>query len=248
MGTSAPVGAGAGGYRDSLAALEGAQKSRRGVSYYTSHVNRPLGRRVAAAAHVLRLTPDQLTLLSGLCSLVGIAVLAVPRPSPVSGLLGAGALVAGFVLDSADGQLARLRHGGSATGELLDHLLDCLVKMALHAAVLVSWYRFSDTEDRLLLVPLSFLAVAVLLFFAGTLVGKLREQTGDPRPVQPGNRPRLTGAGLTLLDHGVICAVFVLWGAQDVFTVVYVCLFAAHVLGLVIFLRRWFGELGRVAG
>lgn len=230
-------------YRSSLATLTGAQKTARGVSFYSRHVNRPAGRRVAAAAHVLRMTPNQLTVLSGLLSLSGLVQLAVRPPSWSSGVIAALALAAGYVLDSADGQLARLTGTGSATGELLDHVLDCAIKLLLHAAVLVAWYRAGE-PGGLLAAALAFQVVAVLLFFEGTLVGKLREQSTRGTAGSTGAPSRLSGLALLPVDHGTVCWSFLLWGSAPAFAAVYLALLAAHAVVLVALSVRWSAELG----
>lgn len=239
VGSQAPASR---GYRSSLATLAGAQKTPRGVSFYSRHVNRPAGRRVAAAAHVLRMTPNQLTVLSGLMSIAGLAQLAVRPPSWSSGLVAALALAAGYVLDSADGQLARLTGSGSATGELLDHVLDCATKLLLHVAVVVAWYRAGE-PGALLAVALAFQLVAVLLFFEGTLVGKLREQSAGGPAASRGAPSRLSGLALLPVDHGTVCWSFLLWGSTPAFTAVYLVLLAAHAVVLVILSVRWSSEL-----
>jgi len=236
-------------YRDGFTALSVAQKTARGVSVYSRHVNRPLGRRAAAAAYVLRVRPHQVTMLSAVSSAAGLLLIAGPRPSAWSGAAAGMALALGFVLDSADGQLARLTGTSSATGELLDHLLDCGTKLALHVAVLVAWYRYLDVQGALLLVPLVFQFVTVLLFFEGTLVGKLRERSSAPvRAQQPPGRGFLAGLALLPVDHGVLCSSFLVWGAPYVFRVVYVALLAAHALALLTLSRRWILELAAAEG
>lgn len=230
-------------YRRSLDELTGAQKPPRGVSLYSTWVNRPFGRRLAALADVLRLTPDQVTLLSGLCSLGAMVLLLVPRSVPV-GLAVGGLLVLGFALDSADGQLARLRRSGSRAGEFLDHMLDCLVKSGLHAAVLVATYR-AGAEGAVLLVPLAFQVVSVLLFFGGTLVAKLREQSSRPDSLRPGRRVTDRASSLALLpaDHGVLCLTFLLWGVPSLFLPAYALLLVAHTALLAVFALVWYREL-----
>ena len=54
-------------------------------------------------------------------------------------------LASGYVMDSVDGQLARLRGSGSLSGEYLDHTVDCVKTATLHLAVLISWYRFATS-------------------------------------------------------------------------------------------------------
>jgi phosphatidylglycerophosphate synthase len=43
-------------------------------------------------------------------------------------------LVLGYALDAADGQLARLRGGGSSLGEWLDHMIDSAKVVGPHLA------------------------------------------------------------------------------------------------------------------
>ncbi len=233
-----------GSFRASLAALRGAQKTPKGVSLYSLRINRPAGRMLAAGAHVLGLTPNQVSLLSGACSFLAIGLLIAVDPSPLLGILVGLALVLGFALDSADGQLARLRRSGSRAGEWFDHVLDCAVKLGLHAAVLVAWFRL-DVEDQLLLVPLGFQFVSVMLYFGGTLAGKLHEQVDSagvplhPRPAGGGVHPLF----LLPADHGVVSLSFLLWGWQDVFTPVYTVLFAVHAVYLAGYYYHWLREL-----
>ncbi|WP_231979255.1 hypothetical protein [Tessaracoccus coleopterorum] len=54
-----------------------------------------------------------MTLVSAFFTLTGIALIALLPPGPVAALTVTSALVLGYALDAADGQLARLR-GGAA--------------------------------------------------------------------------------------------------------------------------------------
>lgn len=188
----------------------------------------------------MRATPHQVTLLSGVCSLGVIALMACLHPSVGLGIVVALGLLLGFALDSADGQLARLTRTSSPAGEWLDHVIDCAVKLALHSAVLVAWYR-RDQPALMLLIPLGFQFVAVLIFFGGTLVPKLQKSVGE-RP--PGAVGRRTSSVLLLaVDHGVVCSSFLLWGWQDGFATVYSVLFAMQTVFLAAFFRIWFTSL-----
>lgn len=226
-------------YRESVAALARAQKVPRGVSLYTLHVNRPAGRRLAAAADVLGLRPNHVTLLSAACSLAAVAVVALVAPGPAAGLVASALLVLGFFLDSADGQLARLRGGGSQAGEWLDHMADGAVKLLLHLAVAVAWFRL-DVAPGALLVPVGFAVVAALLFFGGTLAGVLRDQGSRSGPEAAGRAPAWA---LLPTDHGVLCLTFLLWGWQPLFTAAYAALLAVNAAYLVAFGRHWFRRL-----
>jgi phosphatidylglycerophosphate synthase len=222
------------GYAEALAALQGAQKTPAGVSLYSRHVNRPLGRRLGALAYVMRVTPDVVTLVSGLLSLGAAAVVATVHPRPWLGLVVAAVLVLAFALDAADGQLARLLGQSRPRGEWLDHMTDCVTKLLLHACVLVGWYRFTDRGAGLL-VPLGLLGAVSALFFGTTLVPKLL-----PPTVLPDRLPKV-GSGLLLLpvDTGIVALAFGLWGWPDAFAIAWAVLLAAHVVLLVALSARW---------
>ncbi|MGW3008173.1 CDP-alcohol phosphatidyltransferase family protein [Streptomyces sp. NPDC001219] len=227
--------------------LSAAQKSAKGVSLYSRYVNRPAGRVLAAAGYGLRLTPNQVTLISGVFTFAGVVMIAVLRPSPAAAAGIFAALFLGFALDSADGQLARLTGTGSAAGEWLDHVVDCAKMLALHMAVLVSFYRhFGFSDPRYLFLPVAFQFAAVMVFFGGILTeqlkraDRLRNGTG-PAPAAPAST--LRSVALLPVDYGVFCALFLLFGSRDAFLVAYCCLLAAHLLFMVAFLVKWYREL-----
>lgn len=104
------------GSSSALRQLRNAQKSAKGVSLYSRHINRPAGRVLAAGAYRVGLTPNQVTLISAAFSLGSVAAVALARPSwtlAVAVYLG---LAVGFAFDSADGQLARLTGRGGPAG------------------------------------------------------------------------------------------------------------------------------------
>lgn len=173
-----------------LLELRTAQKSAKGVSLYSRYVNRPAGRCLAAVSHALGLSPNQVTLVSAVFSFAAVAVVALGEPSWGQGAAVWAGLAVGFAFDSADGQLARLRGGGSAAGEWLDHVVDCAKITALHSAVLIAFYRhpghFGVTDDAWLLVPLGFQFAAVVTFFGGLLTEKLTP--GRPPAARPRHR------------------------------------------------------------
>jgi len=169
-------------YGDVVAELVRAQKPSAGTPAYSRFVNRRIGRYLAAGAFLAGRTPNQVSLASGFCSLIGIVAIATLEPSVPLALLVTVMLVLGYALDSADGQLARLRGGGSPLGEWLDHMIDCVKIALLHSAVLISFYRFDAFSNELvLLIPLAYLCVSAVLFFGLILIDQLRRRHGGAK-------------------------------------------------------------------
>ena len=133
-------------FSGAYAALRSAQKPNRGAPPYSRLVNRRAGRVLAALAYRLQRTPDQVTMASALVSLVALVLFAAIAPNAWLGPVVTVLLLVAYALDSADGQLARLRGGGSAAGEWLDHVVDAAKLVAFHSAILISVYGSSRSS------------------------------------------------------------------------------------------------------
>lgn len=235
------------GFAVVVARLAAAQKARApGAPAYSIYVNRPLGRLLAAAAYLAGLTPNAVTAISAVFTFSAIVIIASVPPSPLIGVGIGLALILGYALDSADGQVARLRGGGSPVGEWLDHVVDAAKISSLHLAVLVCWFRFLELpSELLLLVPLGFSVVAAVLFFAMILNDFLRAR-GSTAP-----KARPAGGGIRSLlalptDYGVLCIAFLLFGVPAAFVPVYGLLFLANTAFALLALPKWFREMGRI--
>jgi phosphatidylglycerophosphate synthase len=238
------------GYRATLARLDTAQKPGRGAPPYSRWVNRRLGRWLAAAAYPLGLTPNQVTLISAATTLSALLLVIFVEPTWWLGVVVAGLLLLGYALDSADGQLARLRGGGSRAGEWLDHVVDATKIGVMHSAVIVSFYRFDDERGAVLLVPLGFMVVSFVFFFGMILTDQLRRAAAAEAGVRYAKPSGGGGALQTLVaiptDYAVLCLAFAFLGAHDVFVTMYALLFAAQLLVTVAVLGRWWRELTRL--
>ncbi|RUR03470.1 CDP-alcohol phosphatidyltransferase family protein [Labedella endophytica] len=233
------------GYRATVARLASAQKgAASGAPAYSIYVNRKLGRFIAAAAYRAGMTPNAVTGVSALLTFTGIALLATVPPVWWSGVLIWILLAAGYAFDSADGQVARLRGGGSAAGEWLDHVVDALKISTLHIAVLISAYRFFDLPtDAWLLVPIGFSIVANVTFFAMILNDQLKYVRGRKGTAEAGGGSRLRSFLVIPTDYGLLCFVFVLLGAPMVFFAVYALLFLANAGFLLLAAIKWFRDM-----
>ncbi|GAA0606395.1 CDP-alcohol phosphatidyltransferase family protein [Kribbella sandramycini] len=186
-----------------------------------------------------------MSITSGLCSLAGIVLIATVRPSFGPALAVTALLVLGYGLDSADGQLARLRGGGSPLGEWLDHMIDSVKIVLLHSAVLISFYRFDAfSNDLVLLVPLAYVCMSSVLFFGLILIDQLRRRHGDvvQKPNQRGDSV-LKSLLIAPSDYGVLCLVFLAFGTPAVFGVLYGALLAVNLLFLAAAVRKWYREM-----
>lgn len=226
-----------------VAQLSRAQKPSAGTPAYSRFVNRRLGRYLAAAAYRGRRTPNQVSLTSGFCSLAGIALIVLVRPSLGQALAVTALLVLGYALDSADGQLARLRGGGSPLGEWLDHMIDAVKLVLLHSAVLVSFHRFDAFSNELpLLVPLAYLCVSAVMFFGLILIDQLRRRHGGATTNARGDSV-LKSLLIAPTDYGVLCLAFLAFASPAVFLVLYGALLAANLLFLAAAIAKWYREL-----
>ncbi|WP_244188088.1 CDP-alcohol phosphatidyltransferase family protein [Streptomyces regalis] len=231
-------------FPSTLKQLSKVQKPARGVPGYSRFVNRPAGRVLAAAAHGIGLSPNHVTAASGLVTFPAIAAVALYPPSHALGRWVTLALLIGFALDSADGQLARLHGSASSAGAWMDHVVDCAKILSIHAAVLVSFYRFFDLpRPVLLLAPITFQFAAVLLFFGGMLTEQLRRRGADVHtgPMRPHSAAR--GIALLPVDYGLLCLIFLFLGNQQLFFALYAALLGAHMVLVPAFLAKWFREL-----
>lgn len=239
--------------QEALARLASAQKSNRGAGGYSRWINRPFGRQIAVVAYLSGRTPNQISAISASFTYAAIAVMAIVRPSwPIAIVVTAG-LILGYAFDSADGQVARLRGGGSLAGEWLDHVFDALKLSSFHIAIAICWFRFYDLEHPAwLLVPLGYAVVAAVFFFVVVLSDMLRRvqrakdgQTGvTTSSLNPTERAPVLGSLIVLpADYGVLALSMLLLAAHSAFMVVYTVLFVAQVLFLAAGSWRWFHEM-----
>lgn len=238
-----------------LGELRSAQKSARGVSYYSRWINRPLGRLLAAAAYGTGLTPNAVTGISGLVTGCGIALIALLPPSWPMAVGVTALLVLGFALDSADGQLARLRRVSSPAGEWLDHVVDVVKMLTLHLALLIAFYRFyhlgtTGPDRSVLALPLAYQVTAVTTFFGGILTEQLKRAARASGGVsgRPAEAPSALRSLLLLpADYGLFCVLFLAYGGgREVFLGVYSAMLLGNLVLMAALLVKWFRELGAV--
>jgi len=190
------------------------------------------------------MTPNQVTAVSAVFTFTGIILLATVPPSIILGIVVWLLLAVGYAWDSADGQVARLRGGGSLVGEWLDHVIDSAKIVALPVAVTIGAYRFFDLPNALwLLVPLAFAVIATVTFFGMILNDLLRGKRGVAQAAEVGGSTPLRSIMGLPTDYGTLCFSFVLWGWTAGFMVVYSLLALAALLYLAAALVVWFRKM-----
>jgi hypothetical protein len=97
------------------------------------YFSRPLGMIFARAARALRLTPNTVTLIGAAVGVAGGALLASERLA----LAGFALLMLHGILDSSDGQLARMTGQVSEVGRVLDGVGGYLTHSAIYIAILI---------------------------------------------------------------------------------------------------------------
>lgn len=236
-------------YRETVERLAAAQKKRApGAPAYSIYVNRKAGRYLAAWAFRAGLTPNQVTGISAAFTFAAIALIATIPPAWWLGVVIWLLLAVGYAFDSADGQVARLRGGGSPAGEWLDHVVDATKTASLHIAVAISVFRFFDIPDGWLLVPLGFAVVGSVSFFAMILNDLLKTIHGGRKNAPARSSNPLRALLLLPTDYGILCLVFVLVGAPILFFVVYALMFVANLGHLSLALVKWFRDMDSLGG
>lgn len=235
-------------YSDIVARLAGAQKKRtRGAPAYSIYINRKVGRLLAAAAFKLGLTPNMVTVVSAIFTFTGIILLATVPPSVALGVVVWFCLAIGYAFDSADGQVARLRGGGSPAGEWLDHVIDATKISSLHLAVLIAAFRFFELPTpALLLVPIGYCIVAAVAFFAIILNEQLKRVYGAAPVAQNGHSTVLRSLIVIPTDYGFLCLIFVLLGAPQIFFAAYALMFVANAGHLMLASVKWFRDMSQL--
>lgn len=106
---------------------------------FNTYVCRPLAAPLVAAVAATPVTPNQITLASFFVA-AGSAVLLAVAPDHAGLLVAVALFEASYVLDCADGMLARLRGIASPAGHLLDFLMDELKAFLMLAAAALRLY------------------------------------------------------------------------------------------------------------
>lgn len=186
-----------------VVAIYRASKKRRDINWWTEWVCRPPAAVVVYFLRNTPITPNQVTFLSAVVA-AGAGLMFALLPGHLWLVLAALVFELSFVLDCADGQLARLRRTASPLGHMLDFLMDELKAMFVFACVAYRLWHGSG-EDLYLVAGLGGLfALASGL----TLTSFMRRpEYGAPPPTADGQPAVVTrrrgpvGLAVTGLEH-----------------------------------------------
>lgn len=185
-----------------IAAIYRASKKKQDINWFTEWIARPPAAVVVYLLRNTRVTPNQVTFSSALVAAGACAMFAL-LPGWTWLVVAALVFEFSFVLDCADGQLARLRKIASPVGHLLDFLMDELKAMLLFACVTVRLWQ--DTGDeRLLVVGLGGLfclasGIALTSFMRRPEYGA-KAITEDGQPAEVGKRSGPVGLVLNAFE------------------------------------------------
>lgn len=237
-----------------LKQLKFAQKPGHGVPAYTRWINRALARGVAALCASWGWSANMVSTASALVTLAALALLLLLPIAPVTGAWVAILLAAGYVLDSADGQVARVTGTGSMAGEWLDHVIDAARTPAIHLCVAVGFIHLYGSSAWQWWIPLMYCVVSACHFMSQILAEQLTRnsvsqlgpvtkdaQSRHSSPTDPVSRKSF-GRSVIMVhtDTGMLCWVFLVWGFPPLFLVLYLLLFAGNALTSAVSLIRKF--------
>lgn len=185
-----------------IAAIYRASKKKQDINWFTEWVARPPAAVVVYLLRNTRITPNQITFLSALIA-AGACALFAAWPSWTGLIVAAAVFEFSFVLDCADGQLARHRKIASPIGHLLDFLMDELKAMLLFGCVAVRLWRELH-DERLLVVGLAGLfclasGIALTSFMRRPEYGA-KQMTEDGQPAEVGKRRGPIGMALNVFE------------------------------------------------
>ena len=186
-----------------IAAIYRTSKKKKDINWWTEWVCRPPAAVVVYLLKGTPITPNQVTFLSALVA-AGAGAMFALLPGHLWLIAAALVFEFSFVLDCADGQLARLRKMASPLGHLLDFLMDELKAMFIFGCI--AYRLFVDSADTLYLI--AGLGGLFALASGLTLTSFMRRpEYGGPPPTADGQpavfarRRGPIGLALTGLEH-----------------------------------------------
>lgn len=177
-----------------MGAVEVYKKTRKRPDlFWNTYVARPPAAALVALLAGTRVTPDQVTLFAFVVAMASAACI-VLLPGYFGLLVAVVVFELSYVLDCVDGMLARWRGTASATGHLLDFLMDEIKAFVILGAVSVRLYR--EAHDPLFLLIGVGGLVALATGIAITTFQRRPEISGKPADAKDAPSPKQSLVGL----------------------------------------------------
>jgi phosphatidylglycerophosphate synthase len=204
-----------------VAAIYRASKKRVDINWYTQHICRPPAAILVYLLRESRITPNQITFLS-LVVCAGAGAMLVALPGHLWLIAAVLVFELSFVLDCADGMLARLRTTASPLGHLLDFLMDEIKAMLILACVAVRLWLATDDVLYLVVGLGALFALATglsLTSFTRRPEYGAKPPTADGQPAVVGGRSGPIGRAIGAVEYVARIAVHYpayIWAAAAV--------------------------------
>jgi phosphatidylglycerophosphate synthase len=229
-------------------ALVAASKKKQG-GLYTRYVNRNAAIPLTWTLWKLGLSPNAVSIISFAMTHAALAVLIILGPTLPAAIAAYLLLVFGYMLDSCDGQLARVSGRTSRLGEWLDHSLDVVKLLTVNLTLSYVMITSALAAGESLTLP--FIAAALNLlsqpahFFITNMKVMLfgKEKAATPKAETGGGRA-MSAAIRHAADYGVFLLLILLLPWQDLFTWAY---FGYGVFALVLLVGHFIQTSRRIA-
>ncbi len=143
--------------------------------FVARNIERPVSTALTARLAATSITPNQITLASGVLGLIAAPFFL--SPSPLLQGLGGFIFLVHSIIDGCDGELARLKFQESRWGGVLDFWIDNVVHVAIFGCMALGWYY--ETQDPMTLA-LGAVAIVATIFTATFIYWHvMRPVTGD---------------------------------------------------------------------
>ena len=200
--------------------------------YVSVWLNRPVSTRISARLVWTAITPNQITAISFLISLLGAGLLSLGQYVVV--LLGGLLVQFASIIDGCDGEIARLKHVSSARGAWLDTILDRYADMAVALAVT---YAFAAAHPGSLPWIVGFLA-AFGFILASYVTKEFAIRYGRPYANDVLNRLKRRDLRILLICLGAV--------VDRPFETLLFAGAVSHVCVIGILIKGWKSRVGRV--
>ncbi|MBN1971470.1 MAG: CDP-alcohol phosphatidyltransferase family protein [Candidatus Delongbacteria bacterium] len=209
-------------FKENYNKLKYLQKGSLGTPAYTRYINRWFGRLFASFIALFEITPNAISLLSSIITLISfILFLLLNKIHFFTSLVLVILLMLGYALDSADGQLSRLLIKQSKRGEWLDHTLDAIKIPLGHGVAIFYIINTWAINHSWFVLYLILLSLTSGRFLSNILKTKLIDYKSKKSQVDSTNNDVIKSILLLPEDYGVYILLFLFTCKPNLFFVAY---------------------------